>query len=131
MSAQQSISRQVVHAHGYHTQEAIHQIIADDMLAATLELVKVLKRHQYSKKWVMLIAPPHLPTQALLSACQIRKEKLLLVHATPDKTNAELVKQALGLNNISAVISWNCETALAPVKSGQHCPWYNIAYPIH
>lgn len=84
-----------------------HLVTTQDSLSESFELIKILRSHQYSGRWTVLIAPQNIPDKALLQCCSVDMGKVLVVHARQNTDVLATVENALSQSTCSAVVAWS------------------------
>lgn len=74
-----------------------------------LALINILQQHQYSKGWIVLVAPEQLPDKFLAESYQLPVERILVIHPTKKLTATACVQQALTADTTSVVIYFSTE----------------------
>lgn len=93
--------------HGIHTQ---------DSLSESFELIKVLRNHQQSGRWTVLIAPQNIPDKALLTCCSVDMSRVLVVHTKHDVDVSNTIANALSQSTCSAVVAWTSQISNAKLQ---------------
>ncbi|MBU2882242.1 hypothetical protein KO525_05970 [Psychrosphaera sp. B3R10] len=78
-----------------------------DLLDTHLELLKIIKRYEFSDGWTLLIAPEKLPDKQILNSCSINLSKVLTVHKRYCKSAFELAKKAIFFDNCAVLVIWD------------------------
>jgi cell division inhibitor SulA len=94
-----------------------HLVETDDSLSANFELIKILRQHQLSNRWTVLIAPENIPDKALLNCCSVDLGRVLVVHEKQISSVLATIENALSQSTCSAVIAW-CD-AISSTKLAQ------------
>jgi len=81
------------------------EILADQPGALRVVL-PALARLSAERRWIALVAPPHLPYAPALAANGIDLARVLLIHPRAGRDNLWAIEQALGSGTCSAVLAW-------------------------
>lgn len=110
-----------------------HFIVSDDSLSESFELIKILRSHQHSGRWTVLIAPQNIPDKALLNCCSVDMGQVLVVHAKQTQDVLATVENALRQSTCSAVVAWCDQLPIERVKqinqvaAQSNCHFYGIS----
>lgn len=85
----------------------IEQTVNADLVDTHLELLKIIKRYEFSDGWTLLIAPEKLPDRQILDSCSINLNKVLTVHKRFCKSAFELAKKAIFFDNCAVLVIWD------------------------
>ncbi|WP_333606774.1 SulA-like leucine-rich domain-containing protein [Arsukibacterium sp.] len=89
---------------------ALYQLVQTAGQDSTeLALINILKQHQYSTGWIVLVAPQQLPDKFLAESYQLPVDRILVIHPTIKLTAADCVQQALKADTTSVVICFSSE----------------------
>ncbi|WKE66804.1 translesion DNA synthesis-associated protein ImuA [Gallaecimonas kandeliae] len=69
-------------------------------------LVPMLARLSQQKRWIIFIAPPHVPYAPALAAAGVDLSRVLVIHPSKVKDELWTLEQALKSGNCSAVLAW-------------------------
>ncbi|EKE68431.1 translesion DNA synthesis-associated protein ImuA [Gallaecimonas xiamenensis] len=69
-------------------------------------LMPMLARLSQEKRWIIFIAPPHIPYGPALAAMGVDLSKVLVVHPSKVKDELWTLEQALKSGGCSAVLAW-------------------------
>lgn len=83
------------------------QLSTDSPASSEQLLIKLLQRHRNETGWIVLVAPPHLPSKVLAEYLQLPVEKILVVHANAIKNDAETLHTLLHATSCSVVINFS------------------------
>ncbi len=94
----------------------IHFVSAVDKLSEAFELIKILRQHQHSNRWTLLIAPQNIPDKALLDCCSVDMNHVLVVHEKQITSIMATIENALLGSTCSAIVAWGNQWS---INSGQ------------
>ena len=84
----------------------IHFVSAEDKLSEAFELIKILRQHQQSNRWTLLIAPQNIPDKALLDCCSVDMNHVLVVREKQITSVMATIESALLGSTCSAIVAW-------------------------
>ncbi|MAD76580.1 MAG: hypothetical protein CML20_17630 [Rheinheimera sp.] len=83
------------------------QLSAESAASSEQLLIKLLQRHRHETGWIVLIAPPYLPSKALAAYLQLPVDKIMVIHAKAIKNHATILDQLLHTSSCRVVVSFN------------------------
>ncbi len=83
-----------------------HYVATEDSLSESFELIKILRSHQHTGRWTVLIAPQNIPDKALLQCCSVDMGQVLVVHPRQTTDLLATLENALSQSTCSAVVAW-------------------------
>ncbi|PHI35369.1 hypothetical protein CBQ28_19685 [Pseudoalteromonas sp. GCY] len=98
----------------YYTLNEINNVIAEDEIVASLELLKVLHKCQHKQGWTLLVAPDNVPNKSLLESASVDASKLLVIRQKHIYDLEYVLKSAISNGNFAAVVIW---TDIASVQT--------------
>ncbi|MEQ2353524.1 hypothetical protein [Pseudoalteromonas piscicida] len=98
----------------YYTLNEINNIIVEDEIVASLELLKVLHKCQHKQGWTLLVAPDNVPNKSLLESASVDASKLLVIRQKHIYDLEYVLKSAISNGNFAAVVIW---TDIASVQT--------------
>lgn len=90
------------------------KLSAESTASSEQLIIKLLQRHRNEAGWIVLVAPPHLPSKALAAYLQLPVDKVLVIHANAIKDHATILHQLLHTSSCSVVVSFT-ETISAQI----------------
>lgn len=103
----QQIEVRSVKGYSSNTHQPIVSIIeVADEISESFEFCKILQQHMQCNKWVLLLAPDHVPSKHLLDSLAIDRKKLLVIRQKHLANISYVLNAALRNGNFSAVVSW-------------------------
>lgn len=81
-------------------------VVVEDEIVASLELMKVLHKCQNKEGWTLLVAPDHVPNKSLLESTSIDVGKLLIIRKKHIYDLQYVLNSAIGNGNFAAVVLW-------------------------
>lgn len=85
----------------------IQFISAEDKLSESFELIKIIKQHQHSNRWILMIAPQNIPDKALLDCCSVEMNHVLVIREKQITSILATIENALLHSTCSAIIAWS------------------------
>lgn len=82
-------------------------LISKDIIDTHLELIKIIKRYEFSAGWTLLIAPEQLPDKHIMNSCSVNLDKVLTVKRKYCRSAFELAKQAISYDNCAVLVIWD------------------------
>ncbi|MCG7538760.1 hypothetical protein [Pseudoalteromonas sp. OF7H-1] len=98
----------------YYTLNEINDVIVEDEIVASLELLKVLHKCQHKQGWTLLVAPDNVPNKSLLESASVDAGKLLVIRQKHIYDLEYVLKSAISNGNFAAVVIW---TDIASVQT--------------
>ncbi|ATD06033.1 MULTISPECIES: SulA-like leucine-rich domain-containing protein [Pseudoalteromonas] len=98
----------------YYTLNEINNVIVEDEIVASLELLKVLHKCQHKQGWTLLVAPDNVPNKSLLESASVDASKLLVIRQKHIYDLEYVLKSAISNGNFAAVVIW---TDIASVQT--------------
>ncbi|TMN32943.1 hypothetical protein [Pseudoalteromonas sp. S2755] len=98
----------------YYTLNEINNVIVEDEIVASLELLKVLHKCQHKQGWTLLVAPDNVPNKSLLESTSVDASKLLVIRQKHIYDLEYVLKSAISNGNFAAVVIW---TDIASVQT--------------
>ncbi len=90
----------------YYTLNEINNVIVEDEIVASLELLKVLHKCQHKQGWTLLVAPDNVPNKSLLESASVDASKLLVIRQKHIYDLEYVLKSAISNGNFAAVVIW-------------------------
>ncbi|MEI5638893.1 MULTISPECIES: hypothetical protein [unclassified Pseudoalteromonas] len=81
-------------------------VVVEDEIVASLELMKVLHKCQNKEGWTLLVAPDNVPNKSLLESTSIDVGKLLIIRKKHIYDLQYVLNSAIGNGNFAAVVLW-------------------------
>lgn len=81
-------------------------VVVEDEIVASLELMKVLHKCQNKEGWTLLVAPDNVPNKSLLESTSIDVGKLLIIKKKHIYDLQYVLNSAIGNGNFAAVVLW-------------------------
>ncbi|MCG9769668.1 hypothetical protein L1D59_13780 [Pseudoalteromonas piscicida] len=100
----------------YYTLNEINNIIVEDEIVASLELLKVLHKCQYKQGWTLLVAPDNVPNKSLLESASVDASKLLVIRQKHIYDLEYVLKSAISNGNFAAVVIWTDITSVQTIN---------------
>lgn len=129
----QQIEVRSVKGYSTNTQQPVVSIIeVADEISESFEFCKILQQHMQCNKWVLLLAPDHVPSKHLLDSLSIDRKKLLVIRQKHLANLPYVLNAALRNGNFSAVVSWTNLldetqlTSLLAQSAGINTPLYHF-----
>lgn len=90
----------------YYTLNEINNVIVEDEIVTSLELLKVLHKCQHKQGWTLLVAPDNVPNKSLLESASVDASKLLVIRQKHIYDLEYVLKSAISNGNFAAVVIW-------------------------
>ncbi|KJZ04861.1 MULTISPECIES: SulA-like leucine-rich domain-containing protein [Pseudoalteromonas] len=100
----------------YYTLNEINNVIVEDEIVASLELLKVLHKCQHKQGWTLLVAPDNVPNKSLLESASVDASKLLVIRQKHIYDLEYVLKSAISNGNFAAVVIWTDITSVQTIN---------------
>ncbi|WP_462154800.1 hypothetical protein [Pseudoalteromonas piscicida] len=100
----------------YYTLNEINNVIVEDEIVASLELLKVLHKCQHKQGWTLLVAPDNVPNKSLLESTSVDASKLLVIRQKHIYDLEYVLKSAICNGNFAAVVIWTDITSVQTIN---------------
>ena len=97
------------------------QLSAESATSSEQLLIKLLQRHRHETGWIVLVAPPHLPSKALAAYLQLPVDKIMIIHANAIKNHATILHQLLQTSSCRVVVSFTQTTSAQITQQLSEC----------
>ena len=81
--------------------------VNSDVIDTHLELIKIIKRYEFSHGWTLLIAPEKMPDRRIMDSCSVKLDKVLTIRKKYCRSAYQLAKQAISFANCSVLVIWD------------------------
>lgn len=87
--------------------KALETELSADLIDTHLELIRIIKRYEYSAGWTLLIAPEKLPDRNIMASCSVKLDKVLTIRKKYCRSAFEIAKQAIAFENCAVLVIWD------------------------